>query len=58
MVKMKADFDRTGYKKEELDLGSGHLLKSTRAGIDSGAMQFFWFIWVGHENFRLYLGGS
>ena len=39
-------------------LGSGHLLKSTRAGIDSRAMKFFRYIWVGHENFRIYLGGS
>ena len=38
-------------------LGSGHLLKSTRAGIDSGTVKNFRFIWVGHENFRLYWVG-
>ena len=39
-------------------LGTGHLSKSTGAGIDSGTMKFFRFIWVGHEISSVYLGGS
>ena len=39
-------------------LGTGHKLKCTGAGIDSGTMKFFRFIWVGHEISSVYLGGS
>ena len=44
--------------KSKFNLGTGHLSKSTGAGIDSGTMKFFRFIWVGHEISSVYLGGS